>query len=177
MTKPQPKTPQQLFDALEQLHISHTTVTHDAAMTVDESRAVRGDVPGLHSKNLFLKDKKGNLWLVVADERRAIDLKNLRKRLGVGNLSFGKPELLLDVLGVAPGSVTPFAVINDSDGRATVVLDTVLLDGDKVSFHPLTNTQTTTITGGDLGAFLRAMNHDPVVIDFSCESSPSQQNK
>lgn len=177
MTKPQFKTPQQLFDALEQLNIPHTTVTHDAAMTVDESRAKRGDVPGLHSKNLFLKDKKGNLWLVVADEHRDIDLKHLRKRLGVANLSFGKPELLLDVLGVAPGSVTPFAVINDSDARATVVLDKVLLNGDKVSFHPLTNTQTTTITGGDLGVFLRAMNHDPVVIDFSCDSLSKPQNK
>jgi len=177
MTKAQPKTPQQLFDALEQLNISHTSVKHDAAMTVDESRAVRGEVPGLHSKNLFLKDKKGNLWLVVADEHRDIDLKNLRKRLGVANLSFGKPELLHDVLGVAPGSVTPFAVINDRNGRVTVVLDKVLLEGEKVSFHPLTNTQTTTITGGDLGVFLRAMNHDPVVIDFLCDSLSNQQNK
>ena len=176
MTKPQPKTPKQLFNALEQLKISHTTVSHEAAMTVDESRAVRGDVPGLHSKNLFLKDKKGNLWLVVADEQRSIDLKHLRKQLGVANLSFCKPELLHDVLGVTPGCVTPFAVINDPNGCATVVLDKVLLDCDRVSFHPLTNTQSTTITGGDLGLFLRAMKHDPVVIDFSSDSLSNQQN-
>jgi len=169
MTDLQPKTPQHLFDALKQIAISHTTVTHQAVMTVEQSRALRGDLPGRHSKNLFLKDKKGNLWLVVADERRTIDLKALRQRLGVANLSFAKAELLLDVLGVTPGSVTPFAVINDQSGRATVVMDKALLDADQVSFHPLTNNQTTTITGDDLGEFLRAMNHEPIVIDFSAD--------
>jgi len=161
------KTPQQLFETLKQLGIENATVTHKAAMTVEESRALRGDVPGRHSKNLFLKDKKSNFWLVVVDEQRTIDLKGLRKRLSVANLSFAKPQVLHDVLGVSPGSVTPLAVINDTDGRATVVLDKALLDADQVSFHPLINTQTTTITGNALGAFLRAMNHDPVVIDFS----------
>jgi len=169
MSDQQPKTPEQLLDTLEQLGLRTTTVSHQAVMTVEQSRALRGDIPGHHSKNLFLKDKKKQLWLVVADEHRVIGLKNLRKRLNVANLSFAKPELLLEALGVTPGSVTPFAVINDPHGRVTVVLDKALLGADQVSFHPLTNTQTTTITGQDLGLFLRAMNHEPIVIDFALD--------
>ncbi|HEY9078558.1 prolyl-tRNA synthetase associated domain-containing protein [Magnetovibrio sp.] len=167
MTTCSPKTPHQLFEALKKLAIPCVTVSHAAAKTVEDSRAFRGDIPGRHCKNLFLKDKKGALWLVVTDEHQTIDLKQMRKRLGVANLSFGKPELLFETLGVTPGSVTPFAVINDVAGHVTVVVDQALLEADRVSFHPLVNTQTTTISGHDLGTFLHATNHAPIVIDFS----------
>lgn len=161
------KTPEQLLTALENLNIQSRTITHEAVMTVEDNQAQRGAVPGRHSKNLFLKDKKKQLWLVVADEDCPVDLKRLRRQLGVSNLSFAKADALLDALGVLPGSVTPFAVINDPDQQVRVVLDKNLTGPGSVSFHPLVNTMTTTITGDDLLIFLRATSHEPLVIDFA----------
>lgn len=163
----QPVTSDELLDRLAAMDIRATTHTHAPVMTVDESRRMRGDIQGAHAKNLFLKDKKQNLWLVVADERQAVDLKDLKKRIGSAGLSFGRAELLFEVLGVTPGSVTPFAVINDSLGKVTVVLDRALADASRVNFHPLINTRTTTLDGAGLLAFLQAENHDPIIVDFS----------
>ena len=116
-----PATPQDLFARLDRLGIAHTTHPHPPLFTVEESKRLRGALPGGHCKNLFLRDKKRNLFLLVALEDRPIDLKSLRHALGAaGNLSFGSPETLMEVLGVAPGAVTPFALINDRDRRATV---------------------------------------------------------
>lgn len=130
-----------------------------------ESASIKGEIPGAHSKNLFLKDRKGRLFLVVAKDDTAIDLKRLHEPLEAsGRLSFGSAELLGEVLGVEPGSVTPFAVFNDDDRRVRVVLDQRLMDHPLVSFHPLRNTATTTLAPGDLLAFLAATGHDPLVI-------------
>ncbi len=164
------KTPGELIAALDQMGIANTTIEHDAVMTVEQSQALRGVIPGLHSKNLFLKDKKGQLWLVVAEEDRPIDLKNLRKRIGAANLSFGKADLLREVLGVEPGSVTPFAVINDLSMRVRVVLDQALAQGERVNFHPLINTQSTMVSGQGLVEFLRRLEHEPLIIDFDTET-------
>jgi len=164
-----PATPDSLFHLLESLDVTYRNATHAPVMTVDESQALRGAIPGLHSKNLFLKDKKGGLWLVVAEERRAVDLKRLRKRLGVQNLSFGRPELLLEALGIAPGSVTPFALLNDTARRVRLVLDAELAAAAQVSFHPLDNAQTTTVSGAGLLTFVRALDHEPIVLDFAAE--------
>lgn len=166
MTANTPKTPQELLQTLQQMGLAATTITHAAVKTVEENQALRGTVDGEHSKNLFLKDKKKQLWLVVAEEERPIDLKILRKRIGAGNLSFGKPDLLLEKLGVLPGSVTPFAVINDVQGDVQVVLDQDLAQAPLVNFHPLTNTQTTTLSGADLVTFLQKQGHEPMILDF-----------
>lgn len=167
------KTPNELLSTLDRMGIANTTTEHEAVMTVEQNQALRGMIPGLHSKNLFLKDKKGQLWLVVAEEDRPIDLKSLRKRIGAASLSFGKADLLRHVLGVEPGSVTPFAVINDSDIHVRVVLDRALADGERVNFHPLINTRSTTVSGSGLVEFLCRVGHDPLIIDFDSETMPS----
>ncbi len=155
-----------LFDRLQELGIENTTHRHPAVFTVEESRLLRGQLPGGHCKSLFLKDKKDQLWLVVALEDRPVDLKTLPKNIGAARLSFGKPELLGEVLGVEPGSVTPFALINDPTGRVRVVLDKAMLEHDLLNYHPLTNTATTAVVAADLVRFIRSCGHDPLILDF-----------
>src|SRR5690242_15817543 len=159
-------TPQQLFARLEALGLAHRSVEHAPVFTVEESKAHRGELSGHHIKNLFLRNKKEEMWLVVALEDRAIDLKRLGEALGAGRLSFGSPDRLRRVLGVEPGSVTPFAVANDSERRVTLVLDRALRDGGPVNAHPLTNTMTTAIGFPDLSRFFEATGHTPQWLDF-----------
>jgi len=160
--KDMPATPDELFAYLDTLGIAHKTVTHPAVFTVEEARALRGAVPGGHTKNLFLRDKKGAAYLVVAPEDAAIELRALHRLLGAsGRFSFGSAELMGEVLGVAPGSVTPFAAINDKERRVTVVLDAALLAHETLNFHPLVNTATTTISRDGLLKFLAATGHTP----------------
>ncbi len=166
-TDQRPKTPQQLLQFLNDLDIDYQTFEHEALMTVEQSQALRGEISGLHSKNLFMKNKKGALWLIVAEENQPIALNVVRKHLQAGNWSFASAELLMQHLGVEPGSVTPFGVINDTDGHVQVVLDKNLSEAAEVNFHPLVNTQSTTISGADLLQFLQATHHQPVVIDFA----------
>lgn len=150
-----------LMARLGALGIETRTVRHPPLFTVAESKALRGALPGGHSKNLFLKDKKGVLWLIVAHEDQAIDLKALRPRLGSAPLSFASAETLREVLGVEPGSVTPFALINDAAVRVRVVIDAELLALSPLNFHPLVNTATTAIAADDLLAFIRSCGHEP----------------
>jgi Ala-tRNA(Pro) deacylase len=159
-------TPDDLFRLLHDLDIPTSTLTHEPVFTVEQARRVRGRLPGGHSKNLFLRTKKGVMWLIVAKEDRQIDLKQLATRLGSDRLSFGSPERLMGALGVIPGAVTPFGVINDTQGRVRVVLDRGLLEEDPLNFHPLDNTMTTAITSVDLLRFLEATGHEPLVIDL-----------
>jgi Ala-tRNA(Pro) deacylase len=142
-------------------------VTHPAVFTVEEARRHRGDLPGTHTKNLFLRDKKGAMWLVVCREDRAVDLKALGERIGARHLSFGSAERLLRHLGITPGAVSPFAVINDTERAVRVVLDKGVLAADPVNLHPLDNTMTTAITGADLLRFLEAEGHPPRVLDLA----------
>ena len=160
-------TPDDLFARLRALGIKTVTVEHPALFTVEQSKQLRGDIPGAHTKNLFLKCKKGTIWLVTALESTAIDLKTLHSRLGCGRLSFGNADLLMEVLGVIPGSVTPFSVINDAGGRASVVLDKALMAYDRLNFHPLVNTATTGVTPEGLLAFLNDCEHAPRILDFN----------
>jgi len=153
------KSPQELLGCLESLGIKATTHNHPPLGTVEESKALRGDIPGTHCKNLFLKDKKGVLWLVVAAEDTAINLKEMKNKIGSGHLSFGKPELLLDVLGVTPGSVTPFCLINDSEQRVNVILDSHMMAANLVNYHPLSNEMTTTLTPEELRSFIKHCGH------------------
>jgi Ala-tRNA(Pro) deacylase len=159
-----PATEEDLFVRLSELGIKTETVRHPAVFTVEESKALRGDLPGGHTKNLFLKDKKGTLWLVVALEDRAVDMKDLRRRIGSAQLSFGRPELLKEVLGIDPGSVTPFSVINDTENRVNVVLDAEMMSFSALNFHPLTNTATTSVTPEGLADFIRSCGHEPAVV-------------
>ena len=160
-----PATPSDLFAFLDRLGIAHVTVTHPALFTVEQSRELRGTIPGAHTKNLFLKDKKDALFLVVAREDAAIDLGRLHGRIGAsGRLSFGRPELLAQTLGVTPGSVTPFGLINDAQRRVTVILDEELLDGEWLNFHPLHNAASTTLRSADLVRFIRALGYQPRIV-------------
>ncbi len=161
-----------LVARLEALAIATVRHAHEPVFTVDEARALRGAVPGGHAKNLFLKDKKDRLFLVVAEETAAVELKTLEKTLGAARLSFGRAELMAEVLGVAPGSVTPFAAMNAPPGRLTVALDTGLLAHDPVNFHPMRNDATLAISPADLLAFLRAVGHEPVLIGFEPRQAP-----
>lgn len=162
-------TSHDLFERLERLGIRHTTHRHKPMFTVADSQQLRGDLPGGHSKNLFLKDKKGALFLVVALEDREIALNKLHNVLNCARLSFGKPDLLREVLGVAPGSVTPFALINDPGHRVSVVLDAGLVAHEVVNFHPLTNDMTTAVAPDDLLAFIRDCGHAPRVLDLGAD--------
>ena len=162
MKPPMPASPDELFAYLDGLGIAHKTVTHPAVFRVDESRALRGTIPGAHTKNLFLRDKKGAAFLVVALEDAQIELKSLHRRIGAsGRFSFGAAELLRELLGVEPGSVTPFAVINDRALRVTVILDAALTAHEVLNFHPLVNTATTAIAREGLVKFLEATGHKP----------------
>jgi Ala-tRNA(Pro) deacylase len=158
--------PQHLFARLDALGLAHSTVEHAPVFTVEQARAHRGELPGHHIKNLFLRNKKEAMWLVVALEDREIDLKRLGEALGAGRLSFGSPERLRRHLGVEPGSVTPFAVVNDTGRQVTVVLDRGLAEGGPVNAHPLTNTMTTAISFADLSRFFEATGHTPQWLDF-----------
>jgi Ala-tRNA(Pro) deacylase len=159
-------SPQQLFERLDQLGIAHRSVEHPAVFTVEEAKALRGDLPGHHVKNLFLRNKKEEMWLVVALEDRAIDLKRLGETLGAGRLSFGSAERLKRHLGVEPGSVTPLALINDGAGAVRLALDRALGDGAPLNVHPLTNTMTTTMEAAGLLRFFAATGHEPRWLDF-----------
>src|ERR1700744_442614 len=171
-------SPDYLFAFLDSLGIAHQTVRHAAVFTVEESRGLHVRVPGIHSKNLFLRDKKGTLFLVVASEDALIELKSLHRLLGAsGRFSFGSAELMRETLGVEPGSVTPFAAINDKSGRVTVVLDAAMMREPALNFHPLVNTGTTTISREGLLKFLEATGHVPRIEAVSGQPAKNQAKK
>jgi Ala-tRNA(Pro) deacylase len=159
-----PATMDDLLHRLDELGIKATTQRHAAVFTVAEAKAERCNLPGGHCKCLFLEDKKGVLWLVVALEDRKIGLKALQQRIGAAALSFGSPERLLEVLGVTPGSVTPFALINDGALLVNVVLDHEMMGLDFVNYHPLTNQATSTLRPDALLVFIEACGHQPQIV-------------
>jgi Ala-tRNA(Pro) deacylase len=157
-------TPEDLFRRFEALGIPFATHAHPPLHTVAESVMLRGALPGGHCKSLFLKDRKGGLWLVVMLEDRRVDLNRLAERLGAPRFSFGSAELLEAVLGVKPGAVTPFALMNDTERRVTVVLDEAMLGLSPLNYHPLVNTATTAVAAQDLLAFIASCGHRPRVV-------------
>jgi Ala-tRNA(Pro) deacylase len=161
-------SPQELFDELTRLGLAHETVEHPPLFTVEDSQALRGTIPGAHIKNLFVKDKKGALFLLVAQEDAQIDLKKVHELIGAqGRVSFGSAEKLEEVWGVKPGAVTPFGAINDTAGQVTVVLEADLMRAERINAHPLVNTMTTGVSRDDLLAFLRAVDHEPKIVSFA----------
>ena len=166
------QTPEQLFAYLDGLGIPHRTVKHPPVFTVEQAKKLRGELPGGHTKNLFLRDKKHDLYLVVALESADIDLKGLHRRLGAsGRFSFGSSDLLREVWGVEPGSVTPFGAINDTEHRVAVVLDAGMMAHQTLNYHPLDNTMTTSIVRDDLVKFLEATGHPPRIESVSGPSA------
>ncbi len=163
-----PKTPDDLFARFAELSISHDTITHAPVYTVAEAQALRGAIPGGHTKNLLLKDRKDRLFLVVAEEDARIDLKTVHEKIGGnGKVSFASADLLRQHWGVEPGSVTPFGAINDEAGVITVVLDKGLLRHERLNFHPLVNSMTSGISRDDLIRFLKATHHEPLIAAVS----------
>jgi len=160
-------TPEKLFAKLEEMGIETSTVTHPPVFTVEEAKAHRGSQGGAHIKNLFLRNKKGEMWLVVAGEDLKLDLKQLGQQIGAGKVSFGSPERLMTYLGVIPGAVTPFSVLNDIEGKVRVVIDRAVVDASSVNAHPLSNEQTTTIGTDDLLRFMRECGHEIEVMDLA----------
>jgi Ala-tRNA(Pro) deacylase len=162
------KTPDELFAYLDQLGIPVKTVTHPPLYTVADSQSLRGQIAGGHTKNLFVKDKKDNFFLLTVGEEAAVDLKTIHLVIGAaGKVSFGKPEAMLELLGVTPGAVTAFGPINDTQQKVRVFLDAQLMAHDIINCHPLINTATTSIAAGDLIKFLQATGHEPVVVKLA----------
>lgn len=166
-----PASKDDLMERFRHLGIETSTVDHEPVFTVAESSELKKSIPGGHTKNLFLKDKKGSLFLVVALGDASIDLKKIHSRIGAqGRVSFGKAELLMEVLGVPPGSVTPFALINDSGKRITPILDAAMMNHEVLNYHPLLNDATTSIRAEDLLTFIRDCGHEPRILAVSDEA-------
>ena len=158
------QTQEELLNILTQIGIEHTNHEHPAVYTVEEADQQHAGIDGVHSKNLFFKDKKKNLFLVVTLSDKSIIIKEVAKKIGAKSPSFGKPALLAEVLGVIPGAVTPFAVINDENNRVKVVLDKEMMENELLNFHPLENTATTTIASKDLVKFMEHCNQEFEII-------------
>lgn len=161
------KTRADLLACLDAHGIGHSTLDHPAVFRVEDGPGIKDALPGGHSKNLFLKDAKGQLWLISALGETVINLKTLHHVIGSARLSFGNAELMLETLGVTPGSVTAFGLINDSDHRIRFVLDAALAGADPVNFHPLTNTATTAVSQAGFRRFLAALGVAPLIVDFA----------
>ncbi len=165
-------SPQELLNRLAELGIEADTVEHEPVFTVAESRPIKARIPGAHSKNLFVKDKKGRYFLISAKDETPIDLKRVHEAIGAsGRVSFGSADQLRALLGVEPGSVTAFAVVNDPDGKVTMILDANLMEHERVNFHPLINSMTTGVSRDDLVRFLRSTGHEPLILRLP-EPSP-----
>jgi len=165
------KTADDLFALLAELDIEVTTVEHPPLFTVGESQSLRGQIAGGHTKNLFVKDKKDRFFLLTVEEDAQVDLKQVHQIIGASSrVSFGKPEKLMEYLGVIPGAVTAFGAINDAGGAVTFVLDAALMRHETINAHPLVNTATTSIRADDLVAFLRATGHEPLILNVATVS-------
>lgn len=165
MSDIKPKTADDLFAFLDSLGIAHKTKRHEPVFTVAESVALRDEIPGGHTKNLFVKDKKDNFFLLTVEENATVDLKTVHQIIGAASkVSFGKPEKLMEYLGVIPGAVTAFGVINDVNKNVTIIIDEDLMHDEIINCHPLSNDATTSIASKDLLRFIEATGHEPLVL-------------
>lgn len=156
-----------ILDILDKLDLKVTLHRHEPVFTVEEARNLRGEIAGGHSKNLFLKDRKSNIFLVSAIEDATVDLKSIHHQIGAkGRVSFGSPESLDEILGVQPGAVSPLGLVNDTERRCRVVLDKAFFDHAHMNFHPLDNSLAVSIAPGDLLHFLKHTGHEPIILDF-----------
>lgn len=160
-------SPQDLFAYLTELSIAYETVEHEATFTVEDGRALKETLPGGHTKNLFMKDKDGTIVLISAHAESELKLNHLHKLIGTRRLSFASAELMEETLGVTPGSVTGFALMNDRDARVRFILDAALDAFEEINFHPLVNTATTRLALEDFKKFVTATGHDLTLVDFT----------
>jgi len=163
---PLPTSPQELFDILQTLGITYELHHHAPTFTVEESSKLKASIPGVHCRNLYLRDKKKQNFLVVAANETVVDMKSLQEKLGCGRLSFGSSDRLWEFLGIRPGSVCPFTLINDKDHHVQLVLDAGMMRADLVNYHPLDNAMTVTLTPQDLLKFFAHTGHTPITLDF-----------
>src|SRR5262245_40180832 len=161
-----PLTSDELLARLDSLGIRYKNHTHPPLFTVEDAKALRGDLPGGHVKNLFLRDKRQRFWLLTTLEDSRLDLKAMAARLEAGRFTFANEAQLMAHLGITPGAVSPLAAVNDTAQAVTVVLDKALLAVDPLNLHPLRNDRTTTMSGADLITFLKSCGHAPQVMDF-----------
>jgi len=161
MTKAEDK----LYAIFDKLDITYETHEHPPIMTVDEGRDFHHKIPGMHCKNLFMKDKKGEIWLIVMPGDKRAHINQLQKIIGAARLSFGKPDLLLEILGITPGSVTPFALMNDTSRHVNVVLDEDMMEADMVNYHPLRNNASTSLKPSDLLKFIKNLSYEPQIVN------------
>jgi Ala-tRNA(Pro) deacylase len=159
-----------LYADLSSLNIAFDLIEHEAVFTVEESSRLDREMPGAHTKNLFLKDAGGRFWLVTVPAHIRVDLKRLPEGIGSKRVSFAKADDMQRLLGISPGSVTPLAAINDSAGEVTVVLDSTLLEATRINVHPLRNTATIGIAPSDLVRLLRHWEHDPVIAEIGTQT-------
>lgn len=164
------KTKTDLFKFFDALGIAYKTYEHEPLFTVEQADTVAHAIPGTHIKNLFLKDDNGQLWLLVAESHAKIELKKVMQLLKAPKLRFADANLLMQHLGVTPGSVTPFGLLNDGDHKVKVVIDASLLEGEIINAHPLENNATTAVNVEDFKKFLKAMDHKVLIIDFAAYS-------
>jgi Ala-tRNA(Pro) deacylase len=161
-----PVTKEALLAYLREEGLTFTPHEHPPVFTVEEAQARCSHIPGVHCKNLFLKDKKEKLWLLTVPDERMVDLKTLPDKIGAARISFGKPDLLMEVLGVLPGSVSPLALFNDTNRRVTPVLDAWMMRQQELNYHPLVNTCTLTMTPDALRLFMRKQGYDPLLVEL-----------
>lgn len=157
---------QSLLDFMTNLHISYQLYHHEPVFTVEESHKVDGHIPGTHTRNLFLRDKKENMFLVTLRHDTLIDLKKLSDLLGTGRFSFGSPERLWTYLGVKPGSVTPLSILNDTEGHVQLILEKAMMDTEIVNFHPLDNSMTVGMPPSELMTILEKQGIKPQIMDL-----------
>lgn len=157
-------TSDELLQRIAAFGIAATTHEHPPLRTVEEAKRLRGELPGEHVKNLFLRGKQDRLWLFTTFEDATVDLKALAIQLGAGRFSFGSAAALEEKLGILPGAVSPLAAANDTGGAVTVVLDEALMMADLLNVHPLRNDRTTALAPRDLVRFLEACAHAPRLV-------------
>lgn len=174
--EPLPTSPEQLLQRLEVLGIPFRIYHHEPVFTVAESSQIERDWPGVHCRNLFVRDKKETMYLVVAANETKIDMKKLADVIGAGRLSFGSAERLWNYLGVRPGSVCPYAIINDTGNAVTVILDAHMMTGEIVNYHPLVNTMTIGVKPVDLIKFIRSCGHEPRIVDLT-PAAPDEEKE
>lgn len=167
MEKELPTSPQELMDFLEKQGIAYSFYEHEAVFTVAESDHLKTVIPGQHTRNMYLRDKKKQNFLVTLSDETEIDLKKLSEKIESGRFSFGSPDRLMQYLGVRPGSVTPFSVINDPDNDVVLILEKKMMEQDLVGYHPLINTMTITLEPEGLLRFLEACGHSYRILDLS----------
>ena len=171
-----PTAPQALLEHLKAQGIAFDLYEHEVVFTVAESQNVDAQIPAHHTRNMFLRTKKKENYLVTLSHDTPIDMKKLDKVLNAGRFSFGSPDRLMEILGVYPGSVTPLSVINAEPNDITVVLEKRMMQADLVAYHPLINTMTVTITPGDLIKFMRELGHEPLIVDLSA-AAPDEEDE